>query len=104
MVTLAIGIVFMLLVGRNLLSRKRSGETAGTDSPEVFDVINSYGLKEQWHRVTVRADSSLIGQSVATARQPLRENYGLDLLGFEKHGDGKTEKHGHGKMRFLPCD
>ena len=102
-VTLAIGIVFMLLVGRNLLSRKRSGETAGADSPEVFDVIDSNGLKEQWHRLTVRADSPLIGQSVAAARQPLHENYGLDLLGFEKQGDGKSVKHGHGKTRFLPA-
>ena len=94
-VTLAIGIVFMLLVGRNLLSRKRFEETAGTDSPQAFDVINSYGLTEQWHRLTVRADSPLIGQSVAVARQPLHEHYGLDLLGFEKHG--------HGKTRFLPA-
>src|SRR5271166_4702028 len=95
LVTLAIGIVFMLLVGRNLLSRKRSEETAGTDPPEAFDVINSYGLKEQWHRLTVGADSPLIGQSVAAAREPLHAHYGLDLLGFEKHG--------HGKTRFLPA-
>ena len=95
LVTLAISIVFMLLVGRDLLSRKRSGQTAGTDSPKAFDVINSYGLTEQWHRLTVRADSPLIGQSVAAARRPLHEHYGLDLLGFEKQG--------HGKARFLPA-
>jgi di/tricarboxylate transporter len=95
LVTLAISIVFMLLVGRDLLSRNRSGQTAGTDSPKAFDVIISYGLKEQWHRLTVRADSPLIGQSVAAARRPLHERYGLDLLGFEKQG--------HGKVRFLPA-
>ena len=72
LVTLAISIVFMLLVGRDLLSRNRSGQTAGTDSPKAFDVINSYGLKEQWHRLTVRADSPLIGQSVAAARRATR--------------------------------
>src|SRR5271166_1723716 len=103
LVTLAFGIVFMLLVGRNLLSRKLSEETSGTDSPKAFDVINSYGLKEQWHRLTVRADSPLIGQSVAAVRQPLHERYGLDLLGFEKHGDSTTKKHGQGKTRFLPA-
>src|ERR1700757_4278061 len=95
LVTLAVGIIFMLLVGRNLLSRERSEKTGGTGSPKAFDVIASYGLKERWHRLTVLADSSLIGQSVAAMRQPLNERYGLDLLGFEKHS--------HGKTHFLPA-
>ena len=89
-VALAISIVFMLLVGRNLLSRKRSEKT-GTESPNVVDVIGSYGLDERWHRLRVLADSPLIGQSVAAVRQPLRERYGLRFLGFEKRSHGKTE-------------
>src|SRR5262249_31485441 len=71
-VTLAISMVFMLLVGRNLLSRERTEKT-GTESPSAFDVIYSYGLKERWHLLHVRADSPLIGESVAAARQPLHE-------------------------------
>jgi di/tricarboxylate transporter len=95
LVTLAVGIVFMLLVGRDLLSRERSEETGGTGSPRAFDVVSSYELKERWHRLTVLADSPLIGQSVATMRQPLNQRYGLDLLGFEKHS--------HDKTHFLPA-
>ena len=95
-VALAISIVFMLLVGRNLLSRKRSEKT-GTESPNVVDVIISYGLDERWHRLRVLADSPLIGQSVATVRQPLRERYGLRFLGFEKRSHGKRKS-----CRFCP--
>ena len=89
-ITLAISIVFMLLVGRNLLSGERS-EKAGTSAPNAFDVIGSYGLTKRWHRVRILAGSPLIDQSVAAARQPLLERYGLDLLGFERQVDGKTQ-------------
>ena len=95
LVVLGIGIVFMLLAGRDLMSRKRSEETGGTESPKVFDVIGSYDLDTRWHRLHVGADSPLIGQSVAAQRGPLHERYGLDLLGFEKHQ--------HGKARYLPA-
>jgi di/tricarboxylate transporter len=93
MVALVIGIVFMLLVGRNLMSRKRSEEAGGTESPKAFDVISSYDLEQRWHRLHVGADSSLIGQSVAAVRGPLHQRYGLDLFGFERHQ--------HGRARFL---
>ena len=88
-VTLAVAIAFMLLAGRNLLSRQRSGND-GTETPNVGDVISSYGLQERWHRLRLEADSPLIGQSVAAVREPLRERYGLRLLGFEKHFEGRT--------------
>ncbi len=84
LVALAVGIAFMLLVGRNLLSRQRSG-TTGTETPNVGDVISSYGLDERWHRLRVEPGSPLIGQSVAAVREPLRDRYGLRLVGFEKH-------------------
>lgn len=86
-VTLVVSVVFMLVVGRNLLSRKRTGD-ADAQEPSTFDVIESYGLKARWHLLHVSADSSLVGQSVAAQRQPLRDRYGLELLGFEKHGRG----------------
>ncbi len=86
---LVIGIVFMLLVGRGLLSRKLSEKNDETQSPKTFDVMDSYSLVERWHRLRILADSPLIGQSVAAARQPLHERYELDLLGLEKHPQGK---------------
>jgi len=92
-VMLAISIVFMLLVGRNLLSRERT-EKSEAGSPHAFDVISSYGLEKRWHRLQVQAGSPLLGQSVAAARPRLLERYGLDVLGVEKHE--------HGKVTFLP--
>lgn len=86
-VTLAVSVVFMLLVGRNLLSRKKTG-TEDAHELSTFDVIASYGLKPRWHLLHVSDDSPLVGQSVAAQRQPLRDRYGLDLLGFEKHNRG----------------
>ena len=83
-VTLAVSVVFMLVIGRNLLSRKKTGADDAHE-PSTFDVIGSYGLKPRWHLLHVSADSPLVGQSVAAQRQPLRDRYGLDLLGFEKH-------------------
>jgi Trk K+ transport system NAD-binding subunit len=88
-VTLAISIVFMLLVGRNLLSRERSEKTEA-GSRGAVDVLSSYGLQHRWHLLHVRPDSPLIGQTVAAVRQSLYERYGVDLLGFEKDSHGKT--------------
>jgi Trk K+ transport system NAD-binding subunit len=88
-VTLAVSIVFMLLVGRNLLSRERSEKTEA-GSPGAADVISSYGLQHRWHLLHVPPDSPLIGQTVAAVRQSLHERYGVDLLGFEKDSHGKT--------------
>ncbi len=94
LVTLAVSVVFMLFVGRNLLSRQRSGRT-GTETPHVGDVMSSYGLDERLNRLRVEADSALIGQSVAAVREPLRERNGLRLVGFENHSQGR--------MRLLPA-
>ncbi|MUL64450.1 hypothetical protein BOO86_08250 [Mycobacterium sp. CBMA 234] len=86
-VTLAVSVVFMLLIGLNLLSRKKTG-AADAEQPSTFDVIESYGLKPRWHLLHVSAESPLVGQSVAAQRKPLHDRYGLDLLGFEKPNRG----------------
>jgi K+/H+ antiporter YhaU regulatory subunit KhtT len=88
-VTLAISIVNMLLVGRNLLSRERYEKTED-QPPSALDVISSYGLTDRWHLLHMPQESTLVGQTVAAERQPLHERYGLDLLGFEKHKQGRT--------------
>ena len=89
-VTLAISIVYMLLVGRNQLSRERIEKT-GTQTPGAFDVLSSYGVTPLWHLLHLQDDSPLIGQSLASARQALHDSYELDVVGFEKHAHGKTQ-------------
>jgi di/tricarboxylate transporter len=94
LVTLAVSILFMLLLGCDLLSRQHSGDHSATEAPKVYDVINSYALKDRWHRLQILAGSPLLGQSVAEVYPSLSKHYGLVLLGIEKHQ--------HGKDLFLP--
>lgn len=86
-VTLMVSVVFMLVVGRNLLSRRKTG-AEDVHELSAFDVIESYGLKRRWHLLHVSDGSPLVGESVAAQRQSLRDRYGLDLLGFEKQARG----------------
>jgi di/tricarboxylate transporter len=94
-VILAISILFMLSIGRNLLSRQRSEENAGDGAPKVYDTIASYDLIDRWHRLSVLAGSSLVGRSVAEMQPLLRDRFGLVVVGLEKHRLGKRE--------FLPA-
>lgn len=82
-VVLAIAVVFMLLVGRNLLGRKHADDSQ-TGLPAATDLIAAYGLTDRWHRLEVRDDSPLIGRSAATVRESLRRDHAGDLLGMER--------------------
>jgi di/tricarboxylate transporter len=93
--TLAISIPFMLLAGRDLLSKQLIAENAETNSRSAHDIVSSYDLRDRWHRLRVSAGSPLIDRSVAQMQQPLYDQFGLILIGFEKHPDGKTQ--------FLPA-
>jgi di/tricarboxylate transporter len=92
-VVLASSMAFML-VARRLLSKQPTAEDAETASPSAYDLINSYGLADRWHRLRVSAGSPLINQSVAQARH-LYDRLGVILVGFEKHPGNET--------RFLPA-
>jgi di/tricarboxylate transporter len=92
-VVLAAGIAFMLWA-RHLLSTVMTSQEAGSVSPSARDLIASYGLAEQWHRLRVSADSPLINQSVAQAKH-LYDRYGVNIFGFERQA--------HGKPQFLPA-
>jgi di/tricarboxylate transporter len=69
---LATAIVFMLVAGRNMLSKQTTAEEAGARQPSAYDLLGSYGLADKWHRLQVPHSSPLIDRSVgcsdATAR------------------------------------
>lgn len=90
---LATAIVFMLVAGRNMLSKQTSADEAGARQPSAYDLLGSYGLADKWHRLQVPRASPLIGQSVAQTQ--LLERFGAVLVGFEKHQ--------HGRAQFLPA-
>ena len=90
---LGTAIVFMLLAGRNMLSRETSVEEAGKKQPSAYDLLGSYGLADKWHRLQVPRGSPLIGRSAAQTQ--LLGRFGAVLVGFEKHQ--------HGRAQFLPA-
>lgn len=94
-VVLALGIGFMLLVGRNLLGRKHADDDK-TGTPGTADLIARYGLTDRWHRIEVRDDSPLIGQVAATVRETLRRDHDAELLGIERKE--------HQRSTFLHAD
>jgi di/tricarboxylate transporter len=90
---LAIAIVFVLMFGRNMLSRRLTAEDQGPGQPSAFDLAASYGLADKWRRLQVPVSSPLINQAVAQAQ--LQDRFGVVAVGFEKHR--------HGKPQFLPA-
>ena len=86
---LAAGIAFML-VARRMLSKQTVAEDAGAKSPSSYDLIGYYGLAEHWHRLRVPVNSPLINRAVAQ-RRDLYDQFGVILVGFEKHPRGKVE-------------
>lgn len=94
-VALVLGVVFMLAFGRNLLSRKRTGESRDA-SPDVADLIGAYGLWDRWHRLEVHVGSPMIGRPAAAVRETLIRKYDVEILGLERRD--------HQRSRFLPAD
>jgi di/tricarboxylate transporter len=92
-VILVVAIIFMLVFGRNMLSRRLTAEDRGPGQPGAFDLAASYGLANKWHRLQVPGGSPLIGQAVAQVQ--LLEQFGVVVIGFEKHR--------HGKSQYLPA-
>jgi di/tricarboxylate transporter len=90
-----LAIVFMVLFGRDLISRSRTGQS-GEGAPGAADLIAAYGLADRWHRLEVLADSPLIGRSAAAVRESLSREHGVELLGLERR-DGQHST-------FLPTD
>ena len=50
---LAAAIVFMLMFGRNMLSKRLTAEDTGPGQPSAVDLVSSYGLADKWHRLQV---------------------------------------------------
>lgn len=89
---LVVSIGFMLAT-RGLLGTQRNAETSDRPHARVTDLIESYGLRERLHRLSLRPGSPLLDRSVA--RVQLHRRFGVLIVGFEKRR--------HGKVLFLPA-
>jgi hypothetical protein len=83
----------MIVVGRDMLTRQTAAEQTGGRSPSAYDLLESYGLADKWHRLQVSRGSSLVDRSVA--QMQLLDRFGIVIVGFEKHL--------HGSSRFQPA-
>lgn len=89
---LAVTIIYMLCLGRGMLSCQACA-VGGPKGATMADLIRGYGLQERVHRLLVPASSPLVDRAVA--RMQLRDTYGVNLIGFEKH-------HAHRRILLPP--
>ena len=78
-----VGIGFMTLYGRRLLSQGTPMEAAHEESLRA-DLVEIYRLGERLFRARLPTGSCLIGQTLAESG--LRETYGVDVVAIERNG------------------
>lgn len=79
---LAVGIVYMLLVGRRLLSAGRPEDRRPQEGPTIDAMIARFGLEQRFLRLRIPAESPLVGRSVGSAK--LRTLYGIAAVAIER--------------------
>ena len=89
LLVLAIGISFMIFVGRHLLpARVRylpAGPPSPDDSPSVAELAQTYRLAGNLFRLRIRRSSPLLGRTLAEAG--LRARYGINVLEIQPRPD-----------------
>ncbi|WP_254830836.1 SLC13 family permease [Haloglomus salinum] len=80
-VVLAVGIAYLLTVGRYLVPERVAADT---------DLTEAYELEDHLSLVTVREDSPFVGQSVHEVQETIdgEEDIRADLLRIEREGEG----------------
>ena len=79
---LALGIGYVLLLGRKLLPAATGVQVSARDRLSLRDLVEAYGLTEDFYRLRLWAGSPLEGKTVAQSR--LRTRYGATVLGLER--------------------
>ncbi|MCP4424539.1 MAG: SLC13 family permease [Chloroflexi bacterium] len=105
LVLVAVGIVFMSLIGRRLLPDRRA-QVEGQRLPTPKELIAMYRLPDNLFRLRVRRGSALVGRTVAASQlghdyevtilkimrssEPRPET--ISLIGRRREGDGRSAK------------
>lgn len=91
---LGVSILFMLMFGRDMMSKRLTAEDAGPRQPSAMHMVESYGLAGQWHRLQLPAQSPLVGQPVLGLMSA--GGSGIVPVGVERHARG-------GAVHFMPA-
>ena len=79
---LALGIGYVLLLGRKLLPAATGVQVPAQDRLSLRDLVEAYGLRESFYRLRLWAGSPLEGKTIAQSM--LRTRYGVTVLGLER--------------------
>ncbi len=82
LVVLAVGIVYLVTIGRKLLPVDAGRAGAHTDEQSLDQLVEPYGVKDQLHRLRVDQSSPLVGKTLAEAL--LRTRYGVTVFAIER--------------------
>ncbi len=82
LLALALGTLYMMTIGRRLLSVRGEQEGSGIKGRRLEELAGAYGLTDQFHRLRVSEGSLLVGQTVGGAK--LRTRFAVTVIGMEK--------------------
>ena len=82
LVVLAVGIVYLVTIGRKLLPADSGRAGAHTDEQTLDQLVETYGVKDQLHRLRIDQSSPLVGKTLVEAG--LRSRYGVTVFGIER--------------------
>ena len=94
LVMLVVGVIFMALLGRHVLSDRASRGAAyasagETDSLSLSDLAEAYHLPDSLFRLRVRRDAPLIGFTLAEA--DIRSRYNVNVLEIQSWPDNQSK-------------
>jgi len=84
LVVLAVGIGYMLVVGRHLLPSRTQGDNQRRARHSMIDLAEAYGIRGQIRRLRLEENSELAGQTIAQAM--LLSRYEAMVVGIERAG------------------
>ncbi len=80
-----IGIAFMVLLGRHLLPKEKTGEREEILKQAENDLLSTYQLSDRLFKARIPVGSSLVGHNLAEST--LREKYDLNVVAVERDSE-----------------
>src|SRR5690606_4560006 len=93
---LVLGIAYMAIARRWLAAADGTETTRDSWRPTFGNWLDEYKLAGREHRVRVRADSELVGQTLAEIR--MRSESGANLIAIERNGQ-LLQPHANSELR-----